>query len=379
MRPSTDPAVAVPGSPRATAHAKNAFIQGARGLFCLMVFVYHVHNSGLGTLDILRTPPAVFLFGTLEFGVELFFGISGIVIIGSLQRSPSVRAFLWNRATRILPVLWATIGGVLLVALVFHTSKPSGIDIIASMLPPLPLLGTDHVNPIAWTLDFEMAFYFLCSGVVYFGARNRLGLAIIAVAALGLLVYPRTLMMLAGTLIALNWVRGPLVDRLVRHTLLMLVIYLFAWRGLVVWVGTSDVHLMAPLHMPTFDDGLWLAVAMVLATAFGTVALLGIAQGRGPLGLMLGSPIFVKLGNISYSFYLWHIPVMAGVKRFIQGSGVGHAEYAQALLFAVSFPIACAVAFASYSLIELRLSSWLRRSASLSLAPRRDKEIVANE
>ena len=88
----------------------NPNVHGARGLFSLVIFFYHVGNSGLPTF-----PGSFFVglqqagFASLKMGVELFFGISGLVIVGALGRASSFVSFLWDRVTRILPVLWATI------------------------------------------------------------------------------------------------------------------------------------------------------------------------------------------------------------------------------------------------------------------------------
>lgn len=364
--------------PTPSTHSKNVYIQGARGLFCLMVFVYHVNNSGLGTLDFLREPVSRFLLGTLELGVELFFGISGIVIIGSLRRSRSVRTFVLNRITRILPVLWATIVAVLLVALAFHMPLPSGAQILASMFPPLPLLGTGHVNPIAWTIDFEMAFYLLCAGTFFFGARTPGGIALLCVSLVAIVIYPRTMMMVAGTLVALGWVRGPLVDRLAHYTLPLLLIYLVAWRGIIELVGGHAKDLVGPTILST-DDAVWLYPAMIATTGVGMLALVGIVRGSGLLGRLLSTQAFVGLGNISYSFYLWHIPIMAGVKRVLVSLGLGGEAYAQALFFVTSLPVAVGVAWLSYVFIEQRFSAWLRGTTSVTIMPGGLKPAIRDE
>ena len=101
----------LPGDPvTSNTSAKfNPYIHGARGLFCLIVFVFHVINSGLPTFDFLSTGLTRHALETGKFGVELFFGISGIVILPSLHRAPSILVFILDRYARILPVLWATI------------------------------------------------------------------------------------------------------------------------------------------------------------------------------------------------------------------------------------------------------------------------------
>ena len=61
----------------------NRTVHGARGLFAGIVLLYHVVNSGLPTWPLLQSAPIEFAFRTTEYGVELFFCISGFVIVGT--------------------------------------------------------------------------------------------------------------------------------------------------------------------------------------------------------------------------------------------------------------------------------------------------------
>jgi len=46
-------------------------------------------------------------------------------------------------------------------------------------------------------------------------------------------------------------------------------------------------------------------------TVIGTMLLLGVVSRRDPVGELLGSPLVVPFGLISYSAYLWHQPILA--------------------------------------------------------------------
>src|SRR5690606_35968119 len=104
----------------------NANVHGARGLFAAAVFVFHVVNSGLPTFPwFTGSWLETYFFESLKFGVELFFGISGYVIVGALARAPSLKAFAWDRVTRIYPVLWASLLAITLLATVAGRWQPS--------------------------------------------------------------------------------------------------------------------------------------------------------------------------------------------------------------------------------------------------------------
>lgn len=337
---------------------KNPYIQGGRGLFCLFVFFYHIHNSGLATYSILQTATAKFLLNTLEHGVELFFGVSGIVIIGSLSRQGSIARFAFNRINRLFPVLWATNVFVIAVAICFGIALPPVWAIAASFLIPPPFFEVPLVNPIAWTLEFELSFYIFVAIWWKLRARRSISVIMSLIACTWLFLYPRTLMMPAGVLIALG--AGAFVSsRITRHSLFWLVAYLLALRAVIQFFGNGSVDAANPMRI---DPSLILPfeVAMLCVTAIGIVALIGIIRGEGILGRFLGSGLMTELGNISYSFYLWHIPIMAGVKRVIIAAGLGGGDYSQLLMLAVSLPIAWLVAKASYEIIEIRITNFLR-------------------
>lgn len=337
---------------------KNRYIQGARGLFALFVFIYHVHHSGLRTFPILDGPIPSFLLGSLEHGVELFFGISGIVILGSLLRKRSATVFMWDRISRLFPVLWASTVLTLIVMIVYKLPVPSTYTIIGSFLALPPFFNIDPVNPIAWTLAFEMMLYWYCAAVWQIRLSPVLVAIAILAAAVVLIYYPRTMMMLAGALVFYRFQQPSAVDKVARYSLLCLMVYLLGLRGLVVAAGGLADSLQ-PLKFPLVQ-GLLLEIGIVVVTGVGCIALVGIAKGYGILGKMLGTRLFVWLGTISYSFYLWHIPIIAAGKRILRWLHLADVHYSQALLFVGALPIALIVATVSYEILEARVSVWLR-------------------
>ena len=66
---------------------RNIHIHGLRGILAFFLFCFHVSNSKLPTFS----GPAADAINTfsqsMEHGVELFFGISGIVIYNAFQTS----------------------------------------------------------------------------------------------------------------------------------------------------------------------------------------------------------------------------------------------------------------------------------------------------
>jgi peptidoglycan/LPS O-acetylase OafA/YrhL len=189
------------GRPRS---AFNAPVHGARGLFALMVFVYHVVHSGLpGLLGADSLFDRYFLH-SFQFGVELFFGISGFVILGALRRSPSMRSFVWDRFTRIYPLLWLTLIAITIAAVVGGLWQPPLVDWLLNFLAPPPFFPLAMVNPAAWSLGYEITFYLLCAFCWWLRQRGGHAWLVVALAVgtVLLVLFPRAALMPAGLLIA---------------------------------------------------------------------------------------------------------------------------------------------------------------------------------
>lgn len=343
--------------------AFNRPLHGARGLFSLMVFAFHIANSQVRTFNFAGSDIAASLAMTLQYGVELFFGISGIVILGAMARARSLRHYAWDRATRIYPVLWASVTVILIGLIARHQPPPVHVAVWSYVLPP-PGYFPGLLNPASWSLSFEIAFY-LMVGAGWTWRRHGGALAVSLAALLVMLaIFPRTVLMLPGVLIGAGLLDGaerwPGLGRLIRAPGVTLVLFLVLWRWIELLTGQPMMRVSPAFLAP----GEWLATLplIALAGALGTTTLLGIVRGEGLLGTILRNPAMQRMGTISYSFYLWH-PVVLGllrgmlVVRFEPWLG----DATRAVLALVALPAALAVAQASHALLEVRLTRVLRR------------------
>ncbi|HEX8445339.1 MAG TPA: acyltransferase [Sphingomonas sp.] len=359
-RPSARPIREQPGA------TFNPYVHGARGLFAMMVFVFHIAHSRLPSFAFAATAPVELALTSLQYGVELFFGISGIVIIGALARSPTLGAFAWDRATRIFPVLWISIVVILLLGLVAGV-PPAARTIghwVANLLPAPPFILVPLINPPAWSLGYEIFFYMLAAFVWWWRPRGLMRAVVWAVGILLLAAFPRAMLMLSGVLIARQMATGRRVHGLHRWPGVALVAFLLCWRGAawMEWRTMEDSNLLGIFYV---SGAAWVASAplMILGGLFGTLALIGIHEGRGLLARILATRPLLWLGTVSYSFYLWHPTVLAVVKR---GPGMARlldqaGPAAQLVLFLLALPVVLVVSWASQRLIEVRLTRWLRR------------------
>lgn len=327
-----------------------------------MVFVYHVVHSGLPTFEWFARGVLGEALQTGKFGVEFFFGISGIVILPSLYRASSVVTFILDRYARILPVLWATVIAIAIFG--WLAGKDQSLLLLgANLLAPPPFIDVVQINPAAWSLGYEFLFYGVCAVVFLTSGFSRpLALALAAGSLIFVVYYPRALLMIGGVLVAEKYLSSRLLQSLAKYPAVFFVLFLTVWRGLELASATDYVGFVTPAHL-SFHDWISAFPFVVLGGVFGTIFLLGMSRGNGPFGRMLRWPVMQRLGTISFSFYLWPPLVMAGVKLIMYRTGVVDAlgQGSQLVFFLVSLPPSLIVATISHRFLEVKATGQIRK------------------
>ena len=356
---------------------KNIHVHGARGCFSFALFLFHVCNSGLAP-DVIGhgwlQPGAQ----SLQYGVELFFGISGIVIIGARRRAKSSRLFLFERCSRIFPVLWVTVLTILALEIVtgqklrLHADLASALVLGGNLLAMPLVIPMTLIHPAAWSLSFEFSFYILFAlyaandsgGAIW---RKRLAFAL---GTIFVLTHVRGLFFVSGLVIAQGVFARPALRGVLRAGPVWLIAFLALWTtaGEVVGEQFSGINVAALTSHP------WLLPDLVLGWAAGTLALAGIYEGEGPLAQLMATRALQWLGTVSYSLYLWQTPVMAVIKFALVHSGLAAAAgpFAQALFFVIALPPTLIVAGLSQRLLEVDATNWMRRSIEGRGAPQHE-------
>jgi peptidoglycan/LPS O-acetylase OafA/YrhL len=239
-----------------------------------------------------------------HYGVELFFVISGFVILMTLERSATLGDFVVSRLSRLFPAYWCAVLVTSVVLMVLSVADAPGVATIAGNLTMLqPLLGTPYIDGSYWTLSVELVFYFLMS--LWFVRRSP--------RAPGIEVYALAWLVLAAPLRA--WL---LYKHIELPGYLATPLLLYYGQFFIVGICLYRIHssrfkrstvgvLIAACCMSAFGGAsasLSPAPIPYFLITCGVTALVFFASRAQPA--ILRNPTLVFFGLISYPLYLLH-------------------------------------------------------------------------
>lgn len=158
------------------------YLDGHRGIAILLVCMYHAYTRWTDIVpygnDFGEFP--VFHYG--YFGVQLFFLISGFVILMTLEKCDNILSFIYRRWLRLFPAMAVCSFLIYLTAGVF-TERPNGQpeaqDLIAGMsfIEPyiwFKLTGVElrSIEYAFWSLYVEFKFYVIAA-ILYFSIGSE--------------------------------------------------------------------------------------------------------------------------------------------------------------------------------------------------------------
>jgi peptidoglycan/LPS O-acetylase OafA/YrhL len=153
-----------------------AWLDALRGIAALAVVFDHLSPylmSGLRTHVYHWLDPG-------EYGVFVFFMISGYIVPASLERKGSVRTFWVSRIFRLYPLYLLVIAGaVLLWAAGQGSLRGADTDPATAVFSQLLMMGNVLAGPnlpnVVWSLSYEMIFYLLLTALFLGGIHKRSG------------------------------------------------------------------------------------------------------------------------------------------------------------------------------------------------------------
>lgn len=134
-------------------------LQAVRGIAANLVVLPHLWEFELRYAN--TQLPLVVRFGDL--GVDIFFVLSGFVMVAIAGRGVGPLQFLWRRAARIYPTYWLATVIMLVVAISVPGLVHEQIDKIPLWRSFLLIAASpeQHIVSVGWTLVHEVYFYFV--------------------------------------------------------------------------------------------------------------------------------------------------------------------------------------------------------------------------
>ena len=305
-----------------------AHIQGLRGLAVVLVVLYHVG----------------FFFGGGFIGVDVFFVISGFVIGASLNREleqhGSIRwsSFFFRRIRRLVPALSITLLGTLLLYWVFFgaadvelLTKPlvSGSFFISNFYFFLErgyvALDNDPLRNL-WSLSVEEQFYLALPIIFVITKFGNASKELIRQRVLKLIVIVLLISLVANLILVNYSLQFGIPQFLLPRRFAFFSPFTRAWEFLVglglAFVSFEKVPKRISALASAFSLGVliflafwldgwqpfpgWFAVPVVI----GSACLLVFSSEHLVIRKILSNRLIVYLGDISYSLYLVHWPLL---------------------------------------------------------------------
>jgi peptidoglycan/LPS O-acetylase OafA/YrhL len=278
-------------------------------------------------------------------GVDIFFVVSGFVITGMLQRERlatgtiKLKAFYVRRFKRLMPALTLMVTFTVIVsALLLSTQGPQQITIqtgigamlfVGNMVVALTTANyfdaSAEANPLmhTWSLSVEEQFYFIFPAILFAAwslkkLRYSRHSAIIIVAFISTLSFGFASLGSRGYSYLLGeyaWLAG-FYSPFTR-------IWEFGAGAFIALMGAKIARSSQQSTLLGFTGAIMVIASLFVITSatplpgpwtllpvVGTVLLLVAGTNTNPTSSLLATKPFVKVGDWSYSLYLWHWPLI---------------------------------------------------------------------
>ncbi|MCW5567394.1 MAG: acyltransferase [Dokdonella sp.] len=326
-------------------------LDALRGLAALAVVGFHYTTLYDQYYGHTGGPLPSLAFG--NYGVHLFFLISGFVIFMTLERTRTALDFVVSRFSRLFPAYWVAI--LLSAAVVYTIGMPSQripwVDVMLDFTMIQDFLGGKHLDGSYWTLEVELFFYVQMLFWFVVGLLRRIRWIIVG-------------WLLLATAYGLAMKHGEHFSYLVRELLILRYIPFFA-LGILFYrlrVYPSERRVDAVLIVLAL-----VAIALAYQPVFAVVALACTAVFAaficGWLRWLRFAP-FAFLGTISYSLYLLHQAI--GFSLIWQFERLGlHAGPASVLAALLVSGLAALLTFCVERPAMRRIRAWWNRHLSV--------------
>lgn len=310
------------------------------------------------------------------FGVELFNIISGYLFVYLGTRQDIRKGFLRKKIVRILPVYWlyTILTYVLLVVKPSFSSvgEATPLYLLKSMFF-VPFVNSKGANmpllPPGWSLNYEMWFYLLCFLAMHIAYKYREVIVagmIVVFTIVGYFMLERTdLPFLASAKLPIHFKLPYEMSYFLTGYMLEFVLGMLSFYVIRLINKKNSEKQKNERIFLMFASFIWL-ILDVGVESFANV----------PREIRLGVPAFifvvtfmslmqnikwnnklVMLGNITFSFYMVEYFTAKVYKMLFANMAIPLQILGLLLMLAITF----LVSYVSYQIIEIKISSWLKK------------------
>jgi len=307
-----------------------------RGYAVTTVIIYHFYVL----LDLSTVASFHYIHALGQLGVSLFFIISGYLIYRSIEHNitqkgiaTGIKYYTLHRLLRILPAYYFNLIIVIILAyFIFHTMEGwSFTFILKQIITHLTftsfLLYQDtgfDINGVYWTLSIEMLWYILAPFLFLYSKTNKTLLILFVLSVIYLIC------------IDLGWMAWLFhLDKHMPNYIGMLYFYSFQLPGQLVYFITGIFIYKNIKHHIRLPHFIYYSLTLLIVLTFiylsnqtfyqasFTLQNLVILFTMGSLFILLHQYytknlfILAWVGKISYSLYLWHMPILYSIKKYL--------------------------------------------------------------
>ena len=290
------------------------FIQLLRGIACILVALMHI------TVTFSQTYHLPFLWNIFKFGgggVDIFFVLSGFIITYSnkqyITKPASIGKFLKKRMIRIFPIYWIIISLLLVFQLLLPSFYRTHFQLTAVNIFNTYFLLPNHemINGVSWSLTNEMFFYILFILALLIPSKKFILLVLFVYLAF-LLVLPAIPITSSNN--SNGFTQLLLFPMNIEFLLGILVVFLlekfpktWCFPFLIMGAGCFIFSAVFYIKILQFFNGEYVRVIMFGFPSF--LIILSLVKYELAVNIKVNN-LFLKLGDASYSIYLFHLPVV---------------------------------------------------------------------
>ena len=290
------------------------YLDGMRGVAILMVFFFHAFSRWGEAMPYGNAYKQWFSYGWL--GVQLFFLISGFVILMSLERSVGFKSFVTKRWLRLFPSM------VLVSMFVYFSSsyfyeRPNGVAKAVDLIPGLLFVDPSWINKFLgfqvasiegafWSLYVEFKFY-LIAGLSYF-YLGRVGFVCVMCGITGfvfLVDFLKNFTDLSFLLYADKF-KSAMSFQYFPWFLAGAAVYLYRSANKIVWLSLAVIAMLIGTATTKITDDGAVFVAALVCFVF-------LASKEGLINKILETKSLIFFGYVSYPLYLCYEGLMVSI------------------------------------------------------------------